>query len=51
MKFTEPSILKLIEKTSAKLAVIAKEIKERNETLDVPYPYMSPPNITNSITI
>ncbi len=50
-RFTENNIQDYITKTSAKMSGIAEKIKTRNADLDVPYPYMCPTSITNSITI
>ena len=50
-RFTEDNILSFIDKFQKRLAEITDEIKARNEGLDIPYTYMLPENIPNSITI
>ena len=49
--FTEADILDSIESLQKRLEEIAKDIKVRNQDLDVPYTYMLPKGIPNSITI
>ena len=51
MRFTEKDIQHYIERLNKALNGISGEIKVRNEGLDVPYTYMLPENIPNSITI
>lgn len=50
-RFTESKIQRYIERLQKRLEGISGEIKVRNEGLDVPYIYMLPKNIPNSITI
>ena len=51
VRFTEDNIQGYIERFQKRLEGIEGEIKVRNESLDVPYIYMLPTNIPNSITI
>ena len=51
IRFTEKDIQHYIERLNKVLNGISGEIKVRNEGLDVPYTYMLPENIPNSITI
>ena len=51
MRFTESKIQRYIERLQKKLEGISGEIEVRNKSLDVPYEYMLPKNVTNSITI
>ena len=51
IRFTEKDIQHYIERLNKALNGISGEIKVRNEGLDVPYTYMLPENIPNSITI
>ena len=50
-RFTESNVLNYIERFQRKLEGIGGEIDVRNESLDVPYTYMLPKKIPNSITI
>ena len=50
-RFTETNVQRYIERLQKKLEGISGEIKVRNEGLDVPYTYMLPKNVPNSITI
>ena len=50
-RFTEEKIQKQILQFQKKLAQISLEIKERNKGLDVPYTYLLPERVPNSITI
>lgn len=49
--FMEPNIQKYIDEAQKKLKGIELEIKERNKSLDVPYVYLLPSRVPNSITI
>ena len=49
--FSEPEVLSLTEQLRAELKEISKKIKERNEGKDLPYTYLDPEDIENSITI
>lgn len=50
-RFTENTVQRYIERLQKRLEGISGEILVRNESLDVPYTYMLPKNIPNSITI
>ena len=50
-RFTETNVQRYIERLQKKLEGISGEIKVRNEGLDVPYTFMLPKNVPNSITI
>jgi hypothetical protein len=50
-RFTEEKALKHIADFEKRLAEIESGIKKRNENLDVPYIYMMPTKVPNSITI
>ena len=49
--FVEKEAKAAVEKFRKRLEEIEEEIKERNEDLDVPYTYLLPSRIPNSITI
>uniref|UniRef100_A0A3B3V9J4 Arachidonate 12-lipoxygenase, 12R-type-like n=1 Tax=Poecilia latipinna TaxID=48699 RepID=A0A3B3V9J4_9TELE len=49
--FTEEQPLKLMEKFKEELKELSKVIKERNIKLDVPYKYLDPEEIENSVSI
>ena len=50
-RFTEKSIQRYIKRCRDILEGVSGEIKFRNEALDVPYTYLLPGKIPNSITI
>ena len=50
-QFVEERAKQAVKELDGKLKQIDEMIKKRNEGLDVPYIYMSPKNIPNSITI
>ncbi|CAI8014486.1 Allene oxide synthase-lipoxygenase protein [Geodia barretti] len=50
-QFVEERAKQAVKELDVKLKQIYEMIKKRNEGLDVPYIYMSPKNIPNSITI
>ena len=50
-RFTEANILSSIEKFQGRLQEITGEITVRNEKMDMPYTYMLPKCVPNSITI
>ena len=50
-RFTEEGAQKHIAAFEENLRTIEDDIKKRNEKLDVPYIYMMPTKIPNSITI
>ncbi|KAG9282356.1 arachidonate 15-lipoxygenase B-like [Astyanax mexicanus] len=49
--FCEDTPLDLIEKFQEDLRVLDKKIEKRNKKLDLPYTYLSPKNVDNSIAI
>ena len=50
-RFTEPKAQNLISRFRGVLDGIDGDIKERNKSLDVPYVYLLPSRIPNSITV
>jgi hypothetical protein len=50
-RFPEVAPQRLMAKYREKLQSIAREIDERNKEVDIPYTYMLPKKIPNSITI
>ena len=50
-RFTEEIPLGLITRLQKQLSGITGDIEERNKKLDVPYTYMLPNKVPNSITI
>jgi hypothetical protein len=50
-RFVEKDVQTYISEFKAQLDDLTEEIKERNKQLDVPYTYMLPTEIPNSITI
>ncbi|KAM5180871.1 hydroperoxide isomerase ALOXE3-like [Mantella aurantiaca] len=50
-RFTEKSPQQFIEKFQNKLSEISKGINERNQTMSLPYPYLDPSTIENSVSI
>ena len=50
-RFTEVAPQRLMVKYQEELHSIAREIDARNKKVDVPYTYMLPKKIPNSITI
>lgn len=51
MYFTEQPVMEAIENFRKKLAKVTNIIKSRNENLKVPYCYLSPDQIPNSVAI
>lgn len=51
MRFAEEEVQFYIEEFEAQLKDISRHIEERNKSLDMPYTYMDPKKIPNSITI
>uniref|UniRef100_A0A3Q1IYD3 Arachidonate 15-lipoxygenase B-like n=1 Tax=Anabas testudineus TaxID=64144 RepID=A0A3Q1IYD3_ANATE len=49
--FTEEIPRQLIKDFQAELKTLSSEIKERNSTLDIPYTYMNPAEVENSVAI
>ena len=49
--FVEKEALDAEQKFLSTLKNIEEEIKERNKTIDVPYEYLLPSQVPNSITI
>ncbi|XP_052443652.1 polyunsaturated fatty acid lipoxygenase ALOX8 [Carassius gibelio] len=49
--FSSGAIAKLVEEVQRELKMIAKDIADRNSQLELPYPYLSPDRIENSVTI
>ncbi|XP_063807651.1 hydroperoxide isomerase ALOXE3-like [Pseudophryne corroboree] len=50
VRFTEKIPQKFIKDFQNKLTEISKSINERNKSMDLPYPYLDPKKIENSIT-
>ncbi|KAM5180868.1 hydroperoxide isomerase ALOXE3-like [Mantella aurantiaca] len=50
-RFTEKIPQQFIEKFQNKLSEISKGINERNKTMRLPYPYLDPSGIENSVSI
>uniref|UniRef100_A0A3Q2NYC1 Lipoxygenase domain-containing protein n=1 Tax=Fundulus heteroclitus TaxID=8078 RepID=A0A3Q2NYC1_FUNHE len=49
--FTEKEPCKLIKKFQDDLTKLSETIKERNKNLNVPYEYLDPEKVQNSVTI
>uniref|UniRef100_A0A8C1LVH0 Hydroperoxide isomerase ALOXE3-like n=1 Tax=Cyprinus carpio TaxID=7962 RepID=A0A8C1LVH0_CYPCA len=49
--FSSGAIAKLVEEVRRELKTLAKDIADRNSQLELPYPYLSPDRIENSVTI
>ena len=49
-RFTEIKIKEAIKRFRKRLSDISVEIRERNKKLDIPYNFMIPEKISNSIT-
>lgn len=49
--FCSGATVKLVEEVQRELKMIAKDIADRNSQLVLPYPYLSPDYIENSVTI
>ncbi|XP_019745430.1 hydroperoxide isomerase ALOXE3-like isoform X2 [Hippocampus comes] len=50
-RFSEPAVLRMIEDFQAELSTISDAIVKRNEELQLPYPYLNPKEIENSVSI
>ncbi|PIO15287.1 hypothetical protein AB205_0195900 [Aquarana catesbeiana] len=51
IRFTERTPHQFIKEFHVKLAEISKCIQERNKTMHLPYPYLDPSEIENSVSI
>ncbi|KAM4529541.1 hydroperoxide isomerase ALOXE3-like [Fundulus diaphanus] len=49
--FDEPALKQMIKEFQAELTYLSEEIAVRNSQLEVPYPYLDPAVIENSVTI
>ncbi len=49
--FSSGPIVKLVEEVKKELKMITKDIADRNSKLELPYTYLSPDRIENSVTI
>nr|XP_061785002.1 polyunsaturated fatty acid lipoxygenase ALOX8-like [Nerophis lumbriciformis] len=49
--FSEPATLRMIEDFQAELSAISETIRARNKELELPYHYLNPKEIENSVTI
>lgn len=49
--FCSGATVKLVEEVQRELKMIAEDIANRNSQLALPYPYLSPDYIENSVTI
>ena len=49
--FTEEAPRRSIAAFQSRLAEISRDIQERNRSLALPYPYLDPPLIENSVSI
>ena len=50
-RFDEPELTQVIQEFQAKLSKLGEEIAKRNEQLEVPYVYLHPSTIENSVSI
>lgn len=50
-RFDEPTPKQMIKEFQAELSYLSEEITARNSRLEVPYTYLSPTEIENSVTI
>ncbi|CAJ1078462.1 hydroperoxide isomerase ALOXE3-like [Xyrichtys novacula] len=50
-RFDEPAVQLMIKEFQAELSYLSEEIKARNSKLEIPYNYLNPSEIENSITI
>lgn len=46
-----PKVLPIVKDFQDKLAQLSKDIKARNATLEVPYPYLDPENVSNCVDV
>ncbi|XP_025892224.1 hydroperoxide isomerase ALOXE3-like [Nothoprocta perdicaria] len=49
--FTEEAPRRLIRDFQDRLAQISRDIRARNATMELPYTYLDPPNVENSVAI
>lgn len=49
--FDEPALKQMIKEFQAELSYLSEEITARNSQLKIPYPYLNPAVIDNSVTI
>uniref|UniRef100_A0A672LTA9 Zgc:152891 n=1 Tax=Sinocyclocheilus grahami TaxID=75366 RepID=A0A672LTA9_SINGR len=49
--FSSGATIKLVEEVRRELKMIAKDIADRNSQLELPYTYLSPDHIENSVTV
>ena len=49
--FTDPEALEAMTRFKAELQSVSKKINNRNEMLEVPYAYLLPERVPNSIAI
>ena len=49
--FTDPGALEAMARFQAELKSVSKKINKRNEKLEVPYAYLLPERVPNSIAI
>lgn len=49
--FRDSAHRRLVEEVQAQLKAISEDITERNSQLELPYPYLSPALIENSVAI
>ncbi|KAG8011324.1 Hydroperoxide isomerase ALOXE3 [Nibea albiflora] len=50
-RFDEPAVQQMIKEFQAELSYLSEAIQQRNSQLEVPYTYLDPAHIGNSITI
>lgn len=50
-RFDEPTPKQMIKEFQAELSYLSEEITARNSRLEVPYTYLNPTEIENSVTI
>lgn len=50
-RFDEPAVKRMIKELQAELSYLSEEITARNAELKIPYPYLNPKDIENSVTI
>lgn len=49
--FREDAHRRLVEEVQAELKTISEDMSERNSQLELPYPYLCPGHIENSVAI
>ncbi len=50
-RFHEPAAQRMINEFQAKLSRLSEEVQGRNSQLEIPYTYLDPAQIENSIAI